>query len=357
MKIATFTDHLTTPSSRFRLRQYFSILESNGISVHDYYRKFSTQTAAPYNSDKRIRDSYLLICKALMHESVNVLNRFSDSISANQYDAVWLSRQLIIGYPSFEKLIRKPLIYDIDDAIYLTGDAAYLQFKISTERACEVIAGNDFLAEEALKFCKNVSVIPTAVDTQRWKPLDENITDTLARGAEFRIGWSGTSTSYKFFLPLEQEIKRFLIDYPSANLFFMADKFPNELKTLSPYIKFIQWCPENEVSFIQSLNVGLMPISDDMWSSGKCAYKMLLYASCGIPVVVTPTGVNKNILVQSDIGFGPHTPGEWYEALLLLFTDRSLGNRLGKNGVDLVRKDYSVQVCAPKIIEVLRRSV
>lgn len=74
-------------------------------------------------------------------------------------------------------------------------------------------------------------------------------------------------------------------------------------------------------------------------------------------MVVTPTGVNKNILAKSDIGFGPNSSGEWYEALLVLFADRLLGKRLGENGVDLVRKEFSVEVCAPKIIEILRRSV
>jgi glycosyltransferase involved in cell wall biosynthesis len=356
VQIATFTDHPFSPASRFRIRQYTPILQNDGIEVHDYIRNLSTETAAPRDSEKRIRDSCWLISKALLHESANIINRFHDSIVCNKYDVVWLSRQLIIGYPSFESFIRKPLVYDIDDAIFLTGKLANMQFKISVRRATAVIAGNDFLADEASKYCKNISVIPTAVDTRRWKPLAHKKLNEPINADEFIMGWSGTSSSFKYFLPLEQDIKRFLLDFPSVKLFFMSDKFPHELKTLGPYVKFVKWSMDSEVEFIQSLDVGLMPIADDMWSKGKCAYKSLLYAACGIPVVMSPSGVNGKLLNQKEIGFGPKKSEDWYEILRLLFSDRSLGERLGGNGVKLVEKDYSINACAPKIIEILRQS-
>ncbi len=357
MKIATFTDHLRTPSSRFRIRQYIPILEASGIDVHDYYRKFSTQMAGSSEGTKRIRYDPLLVLKALLYESENIMTRLHNSIECNKYDIVWLSRQLIIGYPSFESLIKKPIVYDIDDAIFLSGKLANLQFKISAQRASAVIAGNDFLAEEASKYCKNIYIIPTAVDIHRWKPLIKQKLDATVNSDAFKIGWSGTSTSYKYFIPFEQSIKKFLIDFPSAKLIFMADKFPHELKILNPYIQFLKWNADNEVEFIQSLDVGLMPIAHDKWSEGKCAYKSLLYSACGIPVVITPTGVNKKLLSTADIGFGPVLPDDWYEVLQVLFLDRLLGKRLGGNGIELVKKDYSIDVCAPKIIEILKQSI
>ena len=124
LKVATLTDHSFSPSSRFRIRQYTPNLRNAGIEVDDFYRKLSTETAAPRDSKKRIRDSGWLTLKALVHESVNVIYRLHDSIVCNKYDVVWLSRQLIIGYPSFEFLIRKPLVYHIDDAIFLNGELA-----------------------------------------------------------------------------------------------------------------------------------------------------------------------------------------------------------------------------------------
>ena len=357
MEVASFTDHSFSPASRFRIRQYIPILQKFGIEVHDYYRRFSTETAVPRDIGRRIRDSYGLIIKALLHESANIATRLHDSIESNKYDVVWLSRQLIIGYPSFEMIIRRPLIYDVDDAIFLTGKLANMQFKSVAQRACAVIAGNDFLAEEAMKYCKNTVVIPTSVDTKRWKPLAYVSGDQHSDPDQFIIGWSGTSSSFKYFLPLEREIVKFLLEFPSAKLTFMSDRFPKELQALTPFINYVPWSEEIEVRFIQSLDVGLMPIADDKWSMGKCAYKCLLYAACGVPVVMTPTGVNQKILTQADIGYGPRSAEEWYRVLRLLFCNRSHAKGLGNNGVDLVTSKYSMEVCAPRIVQVLRQSV
>lgn len=353
MKIATFTDHIFTPSSRFRIRQYIPILHNNGFDVHDYYRKYSTETVSSRDSGQRIRNNYRLITKAICYEALNLMSRLHDSLESNKYDIVWLSRQLIIGYPSFECLIKKPLVYDVDDAIFLTSNLANLQFKISAKRASAVIAGNVFLAEAASNYCKNITIIPTAVDTLRWKPLGRN--NINVDSDHFTIGWSGTSSSYKYFIPIEKDIKQFLLEFPSAKLTFMADRFPEELKTLAPLIKFKKWSLDDEVFFIQSLDVGLMPIADDLWSKGKCAYKSLLYLACGIPVIMSPIGVNGQLLEQSNIGLGPINPNEWYEALCYLFNNRSYAMQLGVNGIDLVEKSYSLNACAPKIINTLNQ--
>lgn len=354
MNIATFTDHIATPSSRFRIRQYFPRLKASGIYVHDYYRKFSTETAADVGGNQRIRQSIKLLTKAILHESANILHSFFKVVDSYKYDAVWLSRQLIIGYPSFEFFIKKPLIYDIDDAIFLSGKSSYIQFKITSQRACVVIAGNSFLADAVVKHNKNIFIVPTAVDTERWFPPSLAKINYDTRLNEFRIGWSGTSSSFKYFLPLQGVFRHFFHDYPSSKLLIMSDRFPYELKDLGPHFEFLKWNTNDEVSFVQSLDVGLMPMENDLWSQGKCSYKMLLYAACGIPVIVAPVGSNKTILEEADIGFGPIQPSGWYEAMELLFKDRSIGRKFGENGVKLVQDRYSVNVCAPIIEKIIR---
>lgn len=353
LRIATFTDHLYTPSSRFRMRQYFPYLNSEKFELYDYYRKYSTETASSVDGTIRIRHSLPLIFKALFHETANICFRLHDVIDSNKYDAIWLSRQLIIGYPTFEKLFNKPLIYDIDDAIYLKGKAAYLQFKITASKSSVVIAGNNFLAEESSKYCRNVHVVPTAVDTSRWYPT-ENI--NIGNNSEiFNIGWSGTSASFNFLVPLQSELNKFLNDYPDTKISIMSDRFPFELNELKSRINFIKWSPDSEVDFIRSLNVGLMPVQDDLWSRGKCAYKMLLYAACGIPVVVSPIGVNKTILEMAEIGYGAVLKGDWYVSLRELYNDNSKCQKFSENGIKLVNNNYSVKICAPKIANLLRQ--
>jgi len=356
LEIGTFTDHVYTPSSRFRLRQYFQFLVDNSVVIRDYDRRYSTETAAMPNGDKRIRHSISLISKALLHESANIISRFKDVVDSNSLDVIWLSRQLIIGYPSFELLINKPLVYDIDDAIFLTGWGANLQFKLSSEKACAITAGNSFLAEEAAKYSKNVHIVPTTVDTNYWSPLDCVTKNDGANKDIFRIGWSGTSSSFNCLNLIQRVIGRFLRDFPTSQLTVMADRFPSELSELGLNIEFVKWNPLVEVDFVRSLDVGLMPLVDDNWSRGKCAYKMLLYAACGIPIVATPIGANKGILDQAEVGFGPCCEDEWYEALSALFADTEMRKRCGENGVKLVKDCYSVEVWAPRIERILRQA-
>lgn len=354
MRIATFTDHIHTPSSRFRVRQYFPSLEANGVSVNDYYRKLSTEVAAVKTRNRRIRHSMPLLAKAVVYEFGNIWNRFIETINSNKYDAVWLSRQLIIGYPSFELLIRKPVVYDIDDAIFLCGPAAKLQFKLTASKASIVVAGNDFLAEFAAKYNKDVVIVPTAVDTNRWTPAEGEGFNQDYRSRSFKVGWSGTSSSFSYFTPIQQELEHFFRNFPLARLAIMSDRFPHQFASLEPYIDFVKWSPIDEVSFVQSLDVGLMPIGHEPWSRGKCAYKMLLYAACGIPVVVTPIGMNLKILSEAEVGIGAKQKGEWYEALRLLYLDEHLRKRFGENGVALVDRHYSITKHAPMILEILR---
>jgi len=357
LKVGTFTDHIFTPSSRFRVRQYFRYLVDHGVVIRDYGRKYSTETVVVNNAGQRIRHSILLVAKAILHESANVIGRFRDVVDSNGVDVLWLSRQLIIGYPSFELLIKKPLVYDIDDAIFFTGRGAYSQFKISAKKACAVIAGNSFLADEAEKYCQNVHIVPTAVDANYWVPLDCLTRKARTKEDVFRIGWSGTSSSFNCLILIQRVIGRFLRDFPNSRLIVMADRFPSELSELGSDIEFVKWSSRVEVDFVQSLDVGLMPLVDDGWSRGKCAYKMLLYAACGIPMVATPLGANKGILDEADVGFGPRREGEWYEALSALSADAELRKRCGANGVKLVRDCYSVDVWAPRIEGILRQAV
>ncbi len=95
-----------------------------------------------------------------------------------------------------------------------------------------------------------------------------------------------------------------------------------------------------------------MPLKDDIWSRGKCAFKMLQYMAFEKPVVVSPVGMNKKILEQATVGFGPTNDRDWYDALEFLYKNRDTGIFLGKKGRKLVIEHYSVDVIAPKIARV-----
>jgi glycosyltransferase involved in cell wall biosynthesis len=302
---------------------------------------------------KRIRQSPYLAYKAIHQEFFNFLDTYSRVVKSNSFDAVWLSRQLIIGYPSVEFLIKKPLIYDIDDAVFLTSHLAKKQVEYTSKRAEIIFAGNDYLANYLSKYNSSVYVVPPTVDTELFKPARtslgylENERDTIT------IGWSGTSSSYKYFYSLEDMFIKLLIKYKKINLVFVSDRFPYELRKLSRFIKFIQWDAQSDVTNIQKFDIGIMPIDDDEWCKGKGAYKMLLYASCRVPVVVSPVGENKRILDSADFGMAPKNIDEWYSAIETLVLDSEVRSEFGIKGRKYVMDNRSLSIETERVSQLI----
>lgn len=119
-------------------------------------------------------------------------------------------------------------------------------------------------------------------------------------------------------------------------------------------VEFVRWSPKNEVQTIQEMSVGLMPIDDTPWSRGKCSYKMLLYMACGIPVVVSPYGMNDEVLSKGRAGLSAKSHSEWIDSIDWLLD--SPGDRLsmGITGRNIVETEYSLNVLAPRMASYLR---
>jgi glycosyltransferase involved in cell wall biosynthesis len=119
-------------------------------------------------------------------------------------------------------------------------------------------------------------------------------------------------------------------------------------------VEYLPWSPANEVKTIQEMTAGLMPIDDSPWARGKCSYKMLLYMSCAVPVVVSPFGMNQEILGLANVGFGARTEPEWVEAMACLLDNPVEGRELGATGRKLVEEHYSLNRLAPTLASYLK---
>jgi glycosyltransferase involved in cell wall biosynthesis len=111
---------------------------------------------------------------------------------------------------------------------------------------------------------------------------------------------------------------------------------------------------QNEVGLVQLMDVGLMPLEDSEWALGKCGFKMLTYMSVGLPVVVSPVGVNAEILARAELGLAARSAADWYAALARLIADRELGKQLGASGRRVVEDHYSVKTNVIKLAEIFQ---
>jgi glycosyltransferase involved in cell wall biosynthesis len=109
------------------------------------------------------------------------------------------------------------------------------------------------------------------------------------------------------------------------------------------------WTEEGEAAALRRMDLGLMPLTDDPWSRGKCAFKLLQYAATGIPAVASPVGANRAVLQDGATGFLARTPGEWEERVVRLAGDPALRARLGAEARRQAAARWSAAVLAPPL--------
>jgi hypothetical protein len=116
----------------------------------------------------------------------------------------------------------------------------------------------------------------------------------------------------------------------------------------------VPWREDTEVASLQTLDVGIMPLLDGPFERGKCGYKLIQYMACGLPIVASPVGVNRQIVEHGVNGFLAQTPREWEEALESLLADPLLRKRMGAAGREKVERLYSIQVTGPRLVSLLK---
>jgi len=216
------------------------------------------------------------------------------------------------------------LVFDFDDAVFLgeggrPSSSRRRALKKVFEASRHVVAGNSWLAD-AVQTDVPITVLPTCIDTAAYTPGSRPHGDIPV------IGWIGTGTNLPYLERLVDDIHRLR---SSGHLFefrICSDEEPRELAR-SLQARFVRWTPQEELPFLQSLDIGLMPLPDTDWARGKCSFKIIQYMSVGCPVVASGVGFNCDV-VNEDAGFLVRND-DWAEPLSTLIRSRSLRERMG----------------------------
>lgn len=335
-RIAAFTGGISVPSARFRVRQYIPALREEGVKIAEFYSGVGQYPP-------RIRWVRPFWAIATLAE------RLPNVVRTHRYDAVLLQREIMSSFVTLEPLIKRPRILDVDDAIFLQRGGGFA--KRLAELSDKVICGNNYLAEWFGRWNVNVDVIPTAVDTERYFPNAK----TKSPEQSQIIGWIGTSGNYKYLYGIEGALAKVMRAQPGTRLKVVGDQLP-EFRHLSlDQVDFVSWSEAIEVQAIQSMDIGIMPLEDSPWARGKCSFKMLQYMATGLPVVVSPVGMNAEVLTLGELGIGATTEKQWIDGLIALLENRTLRTRFGAEGRRVVESSFSIRVVAPQLARSLRR--
>lgn len=336
------------PSQRFRFEQYFDLLRENGHEVKLASFFTQKQWSKLYLQGKTL-DKIRITISACMR-------RFFLLFKVRNYDYLFIHREAaMIGPPVFEwfiaKVLRKKFIYDFDDAIWLPNFSEanarfqslkmYAKVRRIIKWADRVTVGNLFLADYAKQFNSNVEVIPTTIDLQKHHNLDGN-----QEQEPLVIGWTGTHTTGRYLQDLLPALDDLAL---TTNFVFrvISNQTPDFQR---PYLEFVQWKKASEIEDLATFNIGVMPLEDNDWARGKCGFKGLQYMALGIPALLSPVGVNVEIIQDGVNGFLCNSKEEWKQKLAQLLADSELRNRIGSAGKRTIVDRYSVEANKSKYL-------
>jgi len=332
--------HGKAPSQRFRYEQYLDFLKDKNWD-YDF---------APFLDDKTWS---ILYKSGFINQKVwgilkGFIKRFLLLFKVPAYDFIFIHREATpIGPPWFEwlvsKVFRKKIIYDFDDAIWIPNTSetnkivAGIKWHGKVASICKwaykVSTGNAYLAEYARQFNANVVVNPTTIDTlHHHNRVKNQATYPVV------IGWTGTHSTMKYLdvlVPVLQELEQ-QYDFELKVISNQAPAWPLQSLVYQP------WRKDQEIADLLTFNVGLMPLEDDPWAKGKCAFKALQYMALGIPALVSPVGMNTEVVSDGVNGFICTTPTDWYTKLERVVKDAGLRSQLGVEARKKIENDYAV---------------
>jgi glycosyltransferase involved in cell wall biosynthesis len=328
------------PSQRFRYEQYLGYLKEAGFTYKIFPFLDPQTNALLYDKGFIFRKAFGIL--------YGFFRRLSQIFSLIGSDFVLIHREASpLGPPIFEwiiaKILRKKIIYDFDDAIWKT-DAEHRNGitnwvkntgKVNSliKWAYKVSGGNRYLCAYASKYNTNVIYNPTTIDTAH---LHNRIKDQ--HNKKIVIGWTGTHSTLIYLAPIVPVIRKLEKKY-DFNFVVICNRKPDfSLKSLV----YLPWNKKNEIDDLLSFNIGIMPLQEDEWTLGKCGFKALQYMALGIPPLVSPVGVNKDIVTHGNDGFLCKTEDEWIENLSFLLENEKSRTEMGKNARRIVEDKYSV---------------
>ncbi|MBY0493474.1 MAG: glycosyltransferase family 4 protein [Cyanobacteria bacterium] len=332
---------------RFRVSQFLPALSAAGFDVTLQPLFDTTLFRLLYRPGNTTRKA-----AALMSRTVDRLRALG-----NDYDMVLIHREAYpIGPPLIERWLGKrvPMVYDFDDAVYLpsTSDANRMIASLKRpgkiaeviRRSSEVIAGNPHLGDYARRYSSHVNVIPTVVDTTVWAPPAQPV-----RNEPLVIGWIGTPTTTQYLMALQDVLSALAKEHH-----FVLRVSGTVAPVAIPGVRVQNetWSRDREIALFNTCDIGVYPLPNDEWTLGKCGFKAIQFMACGVPVVASPVGVNRQIIEDGTSGLLANQEAEWRNHLRALLTDAALRRRIGAAGRARIEQHYSLQAIAPAVVAV-----
>lgn len=332
-------------STRYRLSQYVPGLAARGIDV----------TVAPMLGDGYLRHRFETGRVSGVEVVRGLASRLRQLANQAKYDIAWLQCELIPFAPGMIEagLMRIPYIYDFDDAFQVKYRVGRFQrfssflggkFDRVVGKASAVLPGNSHLYRYARQFNANCTIVPTVIDHTKYFPRHARRDSSV-----FNVGWIGSPSSIKCLTAVQRPLTALAKETPVRLSVIGGTAPPVE----GVEVVNIPWSEATEVGNIRDFDVGVMPLPDDPWTRGKCAFKLIQYMACAVPVIGSPIGANCDV-ISPECGFLAASDEEWLDAFRFIRDNPSIADSMGEVGRARVASKYSLRSQLPTVERVLR---
>lgn len=336
---------------RYRVESFARLLEREGHTCIVCVPASVNQKEGLYESRGRLGKLFYLL--------LVLLRRIVQLRHVPGADAVFFRGPVFpYGPPLFERIIHcmnKRLIMDLDDAIWerpafvKSPFIHFMDFGWTRKMAkwCRhAVAGNEVIKAYVEQAGCPATIIPTCIDMG----LHQQKTYTKDADRPVILGWTGLSDNLGYLDRIAPAIKTLSERYPLELMVSTAKAYHFPGIT----VRNRTWTMTEEIDYLSEADIGLMPLEDTPRARGKCAFKALQYMGVGTPVVLSPVGMNKEVVENGVTGFLADTPEEWQDNLERLIADAGLRENMGRSARRYIEQHYSIDAYYPVFKKVLQ---
>lgn len=330
---------LNGASSRYRTYQYLEYFNSESYRVEPLFdEKYITYLYAKQSISK------LYVLK-------RYIKRVLVLLQAHKYDVVFLEKEFFPYLPFcvfLLKVLKINYVVDYDDAIFHSYDSHKLKLvrqlfkhKIPSviQNATAVIVGSPYLKEFAQKYNSAVYEISTSIDIERYTL---KIQKSIANNDILKIGWIGSPTTSKHLSVVIDALLCLVEQQIAFELVLIGFSKQSGIDFKAIPVNYVKWSSETEVEELHKIDVGIMPLLDDAFAHGKCAFKLIQYMACGIPTIATPFKSNLKVDRNKENLFASTTE-EWVDSFIKVLKNRVHYKAVGKRNKTVITNMYSKQ--------------
>ena len=304
-------DPAISPSSRLRVYKHLAAIRASGIDVEVMLQPKRGESWSPLLQKARTVDAVLWQKVLISQWNVLRLRMASKRLIFDLDDAVWMGKKKHVPYVSRKQARRFGFLMRFLDGA-LCGSPV-LQAKV-----------------RSIKPCLQTALIPTSVPERVFKEISITQPNPL-------VVWLGMGPNVAQVEAIETEL---IATYATHSfLLRVVSNRPPKFREFTSW-EFTEWNESSEYDTIADGDIGIMPLVDDGFTRGKCAYKALQYMSCGLPVVASDVGVNREWIQETGAGFVVQ-PSGWAVALTELLSHPEKRRAMGRSGWELVRDRFS----------------